>query len=134
MDILESHTAKRLKMPITLEEIHARKELRRKELSRALEKIREQLACLGAVRVVVFGSFARGEVTSSSDLDVLAVMPPARSGREWLRIVSEIVDRDVSLDILVFTEDELEKALHSSSFLRHAIETGNVIYEKKSEG
>jgi uncharacterized protein len=121
-------------MPITLAEIRARKELRREELSRALEKIREQLAGLGALRVVVFGSFARGEVISTSDLDILAVMPPAKSGKEWLRILSETIDREVSIDILAFTEKELEKALPVSSFLRYALETGKVIYEKKSEG
>jgi predicted nucleotidyltransferase len=119
-------------MPITLAEIRVRKELRRKELSRELEKIREQLAFLGALRVVVFGSFASGEVISSSDLDVLAVMPPTKTGKEWLRILSETIDREVSLDIMAFTDEELEKALPVSSFLRRVLETGKVIYEKKS--
>lgn len=119
-------------MPITLAEIRDRKELRRKELSRALEKIRKQLAGLGALRVVVFGSFASGEVISSSDLDVLAVMPPTKTGKEWLRILSETIDREVSLDIMAFTDEELEKALPVSSFLRRVLETGKVVYEKKS--
>lgn len=121
-------------MPITLAEIRDRKEHRKKELSRELEKIREQLAGLGALRVVVFGSFASGEVISSSDLDVLAVMPPTKTGKEWLRILSETIDREVSLDILAFTDEELEKALPVSSFLRRVLETGKVVYEKKSEG
>ncbi|MDP2982672.1 MAG: nucleotidyltransferase domain-containing protein [Candidatus Latescibacter sp.] len=121
-------------MSITLAEIRARKELRRKELSLALEKIREQLAVLGALRVMVFGSFASGEVISTSDLDVLAVMPPTKTGKEWPRKISETIDREVSLDILAFTEDELEKAIPVSSFLRRVLETGKVIYEKKSEG
>ena len=119
-------------MPITLAEIRTRKEFRRKELSAALEKTKEQLAGLGALRVVVFGSFASGQVISTSDLDILAVMPLSKTGKEWLRIISETIDREVSLDILAFTEDELEKALPVSSFLRRVLETGKVIYEKKS--
>ena len=61
-------------------------------------------------------------------------MPFSKTGKEWLRIISETIDREVSLDILVFNGDELEKALPVSSFLRRVLETGKVIYEKKSEG
>jgi predicted nucleotidyltransferase len=69
-------------MAVTLEEIRARKELRRRDLQSSLKRITGQLRDMGALKVVVFGSFASGDVTSHSDLDLVAIMPSTHSGRE----------------------------------------------------
>ena len=41
------------------------------------------------------------------------------------------VDRDVDCDFLAYTSEELEENIPVSRFLRHALKTGRVIYEKR---
>jgi predicted nucleotidyltransferase len=116
-------------MAITLEDIKARKEARRKALQRSLEHITGQLRDMGALKVIVFGSFASGEITSLSDLDLIVVMPSTQSGREWMGKIYEEVDREVDCDILAYTREELEKMLPVSGILRSALSSGRTVYE-----
>ncbi len=121
-------------MPITLQKIRARKKMRERALEKALERIRKQLLDMGALKIVLFGSYARNQVTSWSDLDILAVMPSTKTGKEWMSVIYSEVERSIGCDIIAYTNEELENAIPLSRFLRHALETGRVIYEKGSEG
>lgn len=89
---------------------------------------------MGALKIIVFGSFAEGDVRRSSDLDLLVVMPSQMSGKEWMGKIYEEVDREADSDILAFTAEELENALPVNRFLRHALATGKVIYDKRPDG
>jgi hypothetical protein len=42
----------------------------------------------------------------------------------------DAIKPDVAMDILVYTPDEINQAIHTNSFIRHAIEEGVVLYEK----
>lgn len=121
-------------MSQTLQSLRDRKEARRKLLEIELEKIAAHLKVMGALKIIVFGSYAQGTVRSSSDLDILAVMPDTMKGKDWMGKIYEEIDREVDSDILAFTPQELEEAMPISRFLRHVIETGRVIYEKGSQG
>lgn len=114
----------------TLQSIRARKDARLKLLERELEKIKLQLQEMGALKIIVFGSYAQGNTRSWSDLDILAVMPSTKIGKEWMSKIYEEIDREVDSDILAYTEEELEMMIPVSRFLRHALKTGKVIYEK----
>jgi predicted nucleotidyltransferase len=81
--------------------------------------------------VVLFGSFARGDTGSWSDLDLIAVMPSSLSGKEWRRKIYGQVDRMIACDIVVYNQKELEETIPISSFLRHALKEGRTIYEKR---
>jgi predicted nucleotidyltransferase len=117
-------------MSAALSALRAKKEARRRLLESELEKIARQLQEMGAQKIVLFGSMAEDCIRSSSDLDILAVMPPKMTGKQWVGKIYEEIDRQVDSDILAFTEVELKKALPISRFLRHALATGKVIYEK----
>ncbi|MDQ1318685.1 MAG: Nucleotidyltransferase protein [Candidatus Poribacteria bacterium] len=69
---------------ITLQDIRDRKEKRRKLLETELKRISEQLKDIGALKIIVFGSFADGHVRSTSDLDIIAIMPSTMIGRKWM--------------------------------------------------
>jgi imidazolonepropionase-like amidohydrolase len=49
-----------------------------------------------------------------------------------MKFVYENVERGVSADIIVYNKEELEEKLPTSSFLRHVLQSGRVIYEKAS--
>ncbi|MFZ1946880.1 MAG: nucleotidyltransferase domain-containing protein [bacterium] len=119
-------------VPVTLKDIRRRKAKRRRELAAALRSVRVQLREMGALKIVVFGSFARNLVRSDSDLDLISIMPATVSGRQWMRRIYAEVERGADCDILAYTPEELEATLPASRFLRHALKTGRVIYERRS--
>jgi predicted nucleotidyltransferase len=112
-------------MATTLDEIQDRTEERKIALRNALDRITAQLRDMGALKVIVFGSFAHGDVTSGSDLGLVAVMPSTKGGKEWRGQIYEEVDRD----ILAYTQEEVEKLLPASGILRTALQTGRTVYE-----
>jgi predicted nucleotidyltransferase len=121
------------KMADVLSILRARKEGRRRLLAGELKKISKRLQEMGAQKIVVFGSVAEGCVRSSSDVDILAIMPPPMTGKQWMGKIYEEIDRQVDSDILAFTEEELAVALPVSRFLRHILDTGKVIFERRQK-
>jgi predicted nucleotidyltransferase len=115
----------------TLTQIKKRVFERRVRLQRARDLIVNQLKELGALRIFQFGSTINGEISLASDLDLIVIMPPTKTGWEWMNLIYESVDRTIGADIIVYTPDEFEKMLKESSFVRHAIKTGRKIYEKE---
>jgi len=117
---------------ITLQDIKDRKEKRRQLLQSELERISEQLEVMGALKIIVFGSYAEGHVRSTSDLDIIAIMPSTMSGKKWMLKIYDEIDRNVDCDILAYTQEELEKLMPISRFVRHALDTGRIVYETRS--
>jgi len=113
-----------------LGDIRERRVKRAKALAVALDEALAGLRELGALRVVLFGSFARGDIDVDSDLDLLVVMPDSKSGHDWTRLVYDRVPRNVAVDFLVYARDEWERELPRNSFLRHIETHGRVVYEK----
>jgi predicted nucleotidyltransferase len=113
-----------------LKEILQRKAEREKRLESSMESITRQLTALGALKVILFGSLATGDVDVYSDLDLLVIMPSTRSGKEWMKLVYENVERGIDSDIIVYNEKELEEKLPTSSFLRYILHHGRVVYEE----
>ncbi|MGQ9631854.1 MAG: nucleotidyltransferase domain-containing protein [bacterium] len=113
-----------------LKQILRRKEEREAKLKSALASIVDQLKALGALKIILFGSLARGDVDVYSDLDLLAIMPPTRSGKEWMKFIYENVERGIASDIVVYNQREFEEESPTSSFLRDVLSSGRVVYEK----
>ena len=63
-------------------------------------------------RVYIFGSYAYGTPTKDSDLDVAVIVPKSEQPqyRRSRRGYSKIRDIDFPIEILVFTESEVERA------------------------
>ncbi|MBN1867500.1 nucleotidyltransferase domain-containing protein [Candidatus Sumerlaeota bacterium] len=62
------------------------------------------------LRIVLFGSAARGETTSDSDVDLLVVMPEGTHRRRTAQqLYRKIRGVGVPFDILVATPSDLEK-------------------------
>jgi predicted nucleotidyltransferase len=121
-------------MAMTIHELRSRKQERKMALESNLRTIQAQLEGMGALRIILFGSLAEGNVRSGSDLDILCVMPSSRTGREWMSKIYGEVDRRVDCDILAYTQEELDETFPVSRFLRHAMENGRVIYDRRAAG
>ena len=83
-------------------------------------------------KIILFGSYARGDATENSDLDLLIVsrtnLPrPKRSAP----IYSFLREYTFSKDILVYTPEETEEYRElPGALMRRALREGIVLYER----
>lgn len=99
--------------------------------SQLLEEIVDRIT--GAVRplrIILFGSAARQEMSRNSDLDLLIVMPEGTHRRRTSRrIFQALRGIGVPKDVIVVTEkDVAEYGRNPSLVLKPAIEEGRELY------
>ncbi len=84
------------------------------------------------LRIVLFGSRARGEAGKWSDVDLLVVLPEVADKRKaTVEILRALGDLPVSKDVIVTTPDEIARRGHIiGSVLRAALKEGKVVYER----
>jgi uncharacterized protein len=81
-------------------------------------------------RVILFGSQARGNADPESDVDLLVVFDDGHDERERrVGIRRLLADAPFAKDILVASEDELERPLPGTAFAS-AVKEGIVVYER----
>lgn len=82
-------------------------------------------------KIILFGSYAYGTPTPDSDVDLMVVMPKARSRGERMSLrIRERLDSPFALDLLVRTPRDIEKRLQLGDwFLREVMTQGRVMYE-----
>ena len=83
-------------------------------------------------RVVVFGSRAREEAGTDSDLDLFVEMESDQPPRERIRAMDDLFGpRRWSMDLVVCTPEEVELAKDLVGTLVYAVEReGRVLYER----
>jgi predicted nucleotidyltransferase len=100
-------------------------------LDDALDSILERLSSMPEVeRVILFGSYASGRRDLFTDLDLLVVIDSEQSFVERTADLYRRVQAGVDLDLLAYTPQEFAR-LRESGFVKHALTTGQVIYERK---
>ena len=76
--------------------------------------------------VIVLGSYARGDATEESDLDLVAVQPAlADKAGEYLRLKAAVGRLGVGVDLVLFARPEFE---------RRSLVPGTLPYWAKTEG
>jgi predicted nucleotidyltransferase len=82
-------------------------------------------------RVIVFGSFASGQVHAWSDLDWVIVVPTEQPFLERARLIRRLLNPQVGMDFLVYTPEEFEQLCRERPFFRDEIVAkGVVAYER----
>ena len=84
------------------------------------------------LRLLLFGSRARGQAGPHSDVDLLVVLPRVDDKRRAaVEIRRTLADLPLSKDIIVTTPDEIARRGHFiGSVLRPALREGKVLYER----
>lgn len=87
-------------------------------------------------RVILFGSRARGDARDDSDVDFIVIeAEPFGEGRtrnaEMVRIDKSLAAFRVGVDVLVYSEDEVEYWRDSiNHVLARALREGRILYER----
>ena len=85
------------------------------------------------LKVILFGSYARGSATEGSDLDLLVVeREVSDTGAEMIRLGDALSHLDVGVDLLVYSEEEFNKRqLWCSTPVYWAVREGKVLYDDR---
>ena len=80
---------------------------------------------------MLFGSYAYGRPTESSDVDLMVIMPRTRDRGERMSVrILHAIPRDFPLDLLVRTTADVAKRLGwKDPFICEVLQKGKVLYE-----
>ena len=77
-------------------------------------------------RVILFGSYGRGDADEGSDLDIMVIKPQVGNrGEEMVRLCRAIGDVGVGVDVLVYSDAE---------YIRRSQVPGTALYWARREG
>ncbi|MBI2844905.1 MAG: nucleotidyltransferase domain-containing protein [Armatimonadetes bacterium] len=84
------------------------------------------------IRVILFGSHARGDARRDSDVDLLVVLPAVKDKRQETVAMRRILaDFPVGKDVIITTPEEIARRGNLvGSILRPALREGKVLYER----
>jgi len=101
----------------------------RARLEMEAQHLVEQLKAMGAVKVILFGSLARGQLSLFSDIDLLALFDQEQPARELTRWVYQNIQAREGVDILAYSQKGFQK-VRERPFFRHILREGKVLYER----
>lgn len=105
-----------------------------KAVAKELKKIVDALKAYRPKRVVLFGSFARGEAHGLSDIDLLIIKETPKKFVERTAEVLDMCDSTIPIEPLVYTPTEIEQLLREeNSFICEALKEGRVLYDEAQE-
>jgi len=100
-------------------------------LTEQLDKLVQRIVdAVHPLRIILFGSAARGEIGPDSDIDVLVVMPDGTHRRKTAQYLYGVISGvKVPYDIVVATPSDLEKHRDNIGLIYYAIlKEGKMLY------
>lgn len=88
--------------------------------------VKRVVAAAQPSRIILFGSYGRGDADQGSDLDLMVVLPEAPDKySEMIRLHKAVGNVGVGVDVLVYSEEEYQ---------RRSQVPGTVLYWARKEG
>jgi predicted nucleotidyltransferase len=93
------------------------------------EIVRRIVAAVQPERIILFGSAARGEMDTDSDLDLLVIKDCGHRRRMATKIERSLIGIGVPTDVIVATPDDIERYKDTIGLIyRPALREGKTIY------
>jgi predicted nucleotidyltransferase len=110
--------------------IDKRKRIPQKAIDQVVQQIVEKFK---PQKIILFGSYARGDPRPESDVDMLVVMDtPLKDVHQAIQICQQIEYR-FGLDLIVYTAEHLKERFEMNDwFVRDMLKEGKVLYEAEA--
>lgn len=107
-----------------------------KQIRKHIEDLREQIVrAVNPQKIILFGSYAYGEPSADSDLDLLVIMPLEVSPHRQAFEIRRQIKAPMPLDLLVRTPEFVAQRLAwGDFFLKEVVEQGTLLYESDHAG
>ena len=104
--------------------------LNEQTLQQAVDRI---VAAAQPSRVIVFGSYGRGDATEDSDLDLMVIAPEVENKyEEMIRLRQLVGSIETGVDLLVYSEAEIqERRDWCTSPIYWALREGKTMYVRE---
>jgi uncharacterized protein len=103
------------------------------ELSQWLEEAVRALRAYDPEKIILFGSYARGDVDRYSDIDLAIIKRTNKRFVERLVEAASYLNLPLSVDIFVYTPEEFQAMIEEgNSFIERVQKEGRIVYEKPS--
>lgn len=98
---------------------------------RIQQAVQRVVAVAQPLRVILFGSYGRGDAIAGSDLDLMVVKQQVDDrGEEMVRLRQAVGSLGVGVDVLVYSEAEIEERRDwCTSPIYWALREGRPLYE-----
>lgn len=96
--------------------------------------VQKLVAAAQPSRVILFGSYARGEAGEDSDVDLLVVEPRVENrGAEMVRLRRAIGRVGTGVDVLVYSEEEVaRRGQVPGTVIYWALREGKTLYDART--
>ena len=82
-------------------------------------------------KIILFGSYARGNVNKDSDVDLLVVIDTKQSTWDLAVEISLVLKHSKPIDIIVRTPQEIARRLKFGDFfIKNIMDEGQILYER----
>jgi predicted nucleotidyltransferase len=112
------------------------------DINAVMESLLVSLKPSDPYKVILFGSYAKGNPNGDSDIDLMIVLDNNHVSKTYqerlnkkvlIRNLVLEINRKIPLDILVYSKEELNLIKkHGNYFIDEIEKTGKIIYEKAS--
>ncbi|MFH1413044.1 MAG: nucleotidyltransferase domain-containing protein [bacterium] len=103
-----------------------------KEFNKNLKNITEKIVKgFKPEKIVLFGSYAYGNPSKDSDLDLFIITNTKNTRNTAREIDSSIFPRSLPIDILVYTEEQVKKRKKIGDFfINDILNKGKILYDR----
>lgn len=107
---------------------------RRKEVDERLNAyVKEVISRLDPEIIMLFGSFARGDINEGSDMDILVVAPFKEGFFERIGTLLRLNTFGIPIEPIGYTPQEFEEMKERGNlFVSEVLRTGKILYRKHS--
>ncbi len=97
-------------------------------MTKKVAEIIEQIKPYKPEKIILFGSYAWGKPYRDSDVDLLIIKKTDEPFLERQEKVQLLLRTKTSVDAIVFTPAEFERARRESAFVKEIAEQGKILY------
>jgi len=106
---------------------------RSEEVFERIARYKEKVAReLNPKRIILFGSFARGDFNEGSDVDLIVISDWRQDFLDRIKVLLDMNEFGLPLEAIGYTEDEFEQMTREGNrFIAEVIATGKIIYSEQ---